>query len=304
MSQFFTKQVVTVIIVLIILSTGTFIVIKENFTPALPTKVEEKEVPKIVKSKISIIGKSTEGRLLENHSFGNGPTSIVFVGGIHGGYEWNSVFLAYKFIDYLDSHSEIIPDNLTVSIIPSANPDGLYKVTGKDGRFTLSDVSIDKKILESGRFNANDVDINRNFDCKWKPSSTWRSKTVSAGTEPFSEPESKAIRNFMIKNSPSAVVFWHSQSNNVFASQCENGILQETLNIMNIYSKASEYQAVKTFDAYEVTGAVEDWLASVNIPAITVELKTHETIEWEQNLSGVKALIVYFTKNNQPVLNR
>ena len=63
---------------------------------------------------------------------------------------------------------------------------------------------------------------------------------------------------------------------------------------MNAYSKASGYPAVKSFDAYAVTGDAEGWLASINIPAITVELQTHETIEWERNLSGIKALFEYY----------
>ena len=50
---------------------------------------------------------------------------------------------------------------------------------------------------------------------------------------------------------------------------------------------------MKSFDAYEVNGASEDWLASVGIPAITVELKTHDTVEFDQNLLGIQALLKY-----------
>jgi hypothetical protein len=63
---------------------------------------------------------------------------------------------------------------------------------------------------------------------------------------------------------------------------------------MNIYSKASGYKAVDSFDAYPITGDAEGWLASIGVPAITVELSTHETIEWERNLAGIKALLEYF----------
>ena len=63
---------------------------------------------------------------------------------------------------------------------------------------------------------------------------------------------------------------------------------------MNVYSQASGYKAIKTFDAYEVSGDVEGWLASINIPAITVELKTHETVEWERNLAGIKAILKHY----------
>lgn len=292
MQPLLSKKNIAILSILIILSLGTYIKLHEKVTVLEVVKIEEK-INWPIKTTLGI---SVENRNIENYTFGDGETHLVFVGGIHGGYEWNSILLAYKLIDYLTENIESIPKNITIDILPSANPDGLYKVTGKEGRFTIEDVSINKKVLASGRFNANGVDLNRNFDCKWKPKSTWQSKTVSAGTAPFSEPETAAIQNFIIRRKPSAVIFWHSQSNGVFASQCQNGILPETLTVMNLYSQASGYPAIKTFDAYETTGAVDDWLSSVNIPAITVELKSHETIEWEKNLAGIQAILTYYKK--------
>lgn len=246
------------------------------------------------KPTVSIIGKSIEGRDIPLYSYGNGSTHLLFVGGVHGGYEWNSTLLAYTLIDSLDNREITIPSSVTIDIIPTINPDGLFKVTKKAGRFSLADVSRDKKILESGRFNANKVDLNRNFDCKWKPKSTWRSAIVSAGTKPFSEPEALALKSFIAFEKPAGVVFWHSQANGVFASQCSHGILPTTLSMMNTYSKASGYPAIQTFDAYETTGAADDWLASINTPAITVELKTHESSEWDKNLLGIQAILKSF----------
>jgi hypothetical protein len=63
---------------------------------------------------------------------------------------------------------------------------------------------------------------------------------------------------------------------------------------MNAYAGATGYKAVDTFDAYEVTGDAEGWLASIGIPAITVELKTHEAVEWDRNLAGIKAMFAYY----------
>src|SRR3989344_1516908 len=85
------------------------------------------------------IGLSVEGRPIEVYKYGKGETHLVFVGGIHGGYEWNSVVLSYEFMDYLDENPNAIPDNVSVTIIPSANPDGVYKVIGKEGRFVIAD---------------------------------------------------------------------------------------------------------------------------------------------------------------------
>jgi len=251
--------------------------------------------PVVITPVKEVVGTSVERRPLEAYTLGEGEAHVLFVGGIHGGYEWNSVLLAYEFLDYITAHPEVVPAHMKVTVIPSANPDGLFAVVKKEGRFALADVPKDAALAVPGRFNANEVDLNRNFDCKWKPESTWRSRTVSAGTAPFSEPEAQALRDFVLRERPDAVVFWHSQSNAVYASECENGILPATHAIMNAYSDASGYPAVDSFDAYPVTGDAEGWLASINIPAITVELSTHETIEWERNLAGVRALFDYYS---------
>jgi len=280
------KRVILIAIVFVMLCGGGYFLWSNK---ELPVELEVlDDFPKQ-----SVIGLSVEERKIEAYTYGNGETHLAFIGGIHGGYEWNSVLLAYRFMDYIEVNPEIIPEDLTITIIPSANPDGIYKVINKEGRFTIIDIPTDKDTV-LGRFNANEVDLNRNFDCKWKPESTWRNNPVSAGTSPFSEPEAQAIQNFVLENNPTAVVFWHSQANAVYASECENGILPETLDIMDIYATASGYNAIATFDNYIVTGDAEGWLASINIPAITVELQTHETIEWEQNLAGIKALFGYY----------
>ncbi|MBU2633132.1 succinylglutamate desuccinylase/aspartoacylase family protein [Patescibacteria group bacterium] len=277
MRTIFTKQVIATIFVVVALggSVLVFCLLRDDSDKLASTELVELNnfLPKH-----NVIGLSVGGRKIESYTYGSGKTHLAFVGGIHGGYEWNSVLLAYKFIDYLDANPEVIPANLTITVIPSANPDGAYKAIGK----------------EEGRFNANGVDLNRNFDCKWKPESMWKGNQVSGGTVPFSEPETVAIRNFVLENKPDAVIFWHSQSNAVYASECEAGILPETLDIMNAYSKASGYPAIKSFDSYEVTGDAEGWLASINIPAITVELQTHETVEWKRNLAGIKAIFEYY----------
>lgn len=298
MPSFTLKRIIIGVLVLIVLGGGIFAGIyfsKKTVPVPLPPPVVISPEP--VRS---VIGKSVEGREIESFTFGgtdarDDDTHLVFVGGIHGGYEWNSVLLAYQFIDYFKVNPNQVPQSITVTVIPSANPDGLFKVIGKEGRFAIGDVpASDGTVTGLGRFNAREVDLNRNFDCKWKPESTWRSKTVSAGTAPFSEPEAVAIRDFVNAQNPGAVVFWHSQANAVYASECENGILPETLAVMNTYASAAGYQAIDSFDAYPVSGDAEGWLASVGIPAITVELKTHETVEWEKNLAGVKALFSYY----------
>lgn len=249
-----------------------------------------------------VIGRSVEGRAIEAYRFpatGDRTTAhLLFVGGIHGGYEWNSVLLAYALVDHIAANPESVPANIEVTVIPSANPDGVFKVVGKEGRFALLDVPKATQVAGFGRFNAHDVDLNRNFDCKWKPTSMWRGEIVSAGKSAFSEPEAQALRDFVAAHRPSAAIFFHSQANAVYASECEKGILPATMTLLNTYAKAAGYTAVSVFDAYEITGDAEGWLSSIGIPAITVELSTHDKVEWEKNLAGIKALFARYGAGN------
>ena len=259
--------------------------------PATNVTVPEEVMPATVSSTgAKTIGHSVEGRAIELFSFGTGEKHLLFVGGMHGGYEWNSVLLSYQFIDYLNDNLGTVPTDVTIDIIPSINPDGLYAVIQKEGRFTTADIPA-TTALGLGRFNANQVDLNRNFDCKWQPTSSWRSQIVSAGTRAFSEPETIALRDFVNSTRPEAVIFWHSQANAVYASECTNGVLPSTIALMNTYAEAANYKSVASFDAYPVTGDAEGWLASIGTPAITVELATHESTEWNKNLAGVKAIL-------------
>jgi hypothetical protein len=242
----------------------------------------------------SVVGTSVEGRAIEAYTYGTGTTHLLFVGGVHGGYEWNSVLLAYTYLDHLHGASTTLPDNVRITVIPALNPDGLFRVIGKEGRFTLADVPETVPVVGLGRVNARGVDLNRNFDCKWQPEAVWRGNKVGAGTAPFSEPEALALKQYVAAHAPDAVIFWHSKSNAVYASECENGILPATRTLMNTYAQAAGYPTVDVFDAYPVTGDAEGWLASIGIPAVTVELSTHETIEWEKNLAGIQATVALY----------
>jgi len=297
MKSIFSKRLIIALFCVFVFGTILFVFLnlnkdEESEAIFIPTSEESK----IQSPKREVLGFSVEGREIESYTFGNGKTKIVFVGGIHGGYEWNTVILMYELMDYLKVNLESISDELTIVVIPSLNPDGVFKIIGKEGRFTISDVPTGSNAI--GRFNAHNVDLNRNFDCKWQPKGVWRTEEVDCGTAPFSEPESLTIKNYVLEKEPAAVVFFHSKSNGVYGSYCENEILPETRDIMNIYSEASGYPVYDTFDQYQVTGDASDWLASIDIPAISIELKTHEDIEWEQNLAGIEALFQYYENKN------
>jgi hypothetical protein len=260
-----------------------------NNTPATTTQTK-KNLPE------ESIGTSVGGNSITAYHFGTGSTEILFVGGIHGGYEWNTALVAYQFMDYLKQNPSIVPSNVRVTVIPVLNPDGLSKVVGTAGSFTKADVSTSQTTQVAGRFNGNNVDLNRNFDCDWQSKGVWQNKTVSGGTSAFSEPESAAMKSYVETNKPAAVVVWYSAAGGVFASNCHSGVSADTESLMKAFATASGYPAHGSFDFYATTGDMTNWLAKINIPAISVILTNHTDTEWTKNLAGIKAVLKAYTK--------
>jgi hypothetical protein len=270
----------------------------DTMKPADQEKPDETQSMNEGSESETVIGSSVRGQEITAYHYGTGDTEILFMGGIHGGYEWNTVLVAYELMDYLEANPNTIPDNIQVTVIPVLNPDGLEETVGTAGRFTKADVPSAQNATVPGRFNANIVDLNRNFDCDWNAVGTWQDTSVSGGSKAFSEPESQAFRDYVQTAGPDAVVVWYSSApgGGVFASNCYNGVLQETNTITNAYSEASGYKAYQEFNYYEITGDAVNWLAKNNIPAISVLLSTHETVEWSKNRAGIEALLSHYEK--------
>lgn len=294
------KLIIALIIIIIIGVAGYFLFIKssgEDFIP--PTadtqmkdiSEENQETPEEA-GPVEIIGKSADNRDITAYHYGNGEKEILFVGGIHGGYSWNTSLVAYELMDHLANNPDVVPKNVRVTVVPVLNPDGLEKVVSATGKFSASDVDTTDTI--PGRFNGNNVDLNRNFDCDWQTTGTWQDKEVDGGDSAFSEPESKAIKSYIESNDPEAVVVWYSSAGGVFASSCHNGVLDETKTLTNIFADASGYPAFEEFDFYEITGDMVNWLAKEKIPAISVLLTDHISTEWSKNKVGIEAILEYY----------
>jgi len=305
------KNSIIALIVIIILGIGGYIFYQNSVTEVIvlpkvedtvvptPPVTEDTQTPKVeeqIDTTKTVIGTSVENRDITAYHYGTGDEELLFVGGIHGGYEWNTVLVAYELMDYLEKDPTVIPKNLKITVIPVLNPDGLNKTVGTAGRFTKADVPTVREQTIPGRFNANTVDLNRNFDCDWQAKGTWQNANVSGGTNAFSEPESQAIEKYVDAHELTAVVVWYSSAGGVFASNCHNGVSEETQLLTSIYAKASGYPAYKSFDFYTITGDMVNWLAKKNIPAISVLLTTHTDTEWSKNKAGIEAVFKQYAK--------
>ncbi len=229
------------------------------------------------------------------YQLSEGDIPLILVGGIHGGYEWNTVQLTYEMYDYLRANPNNIPSALSIYFIPNANPDGLYAVSRTTGRFRSA--ALDAETLP-GRTNGRLVDLNRNWDCRHTPAAVWRDTPISGGPFPFSEAESQVLSRTIMDINPAAVLFWHSAAAGVYASGCD-AVDPASKQLAQVYGLASGFPIYDTFDSYDITGDAANWLAAQGVPAITVELSDHRTLNWEMNLSGVRALMAHLAAGSE-----
>lgn len=216
-----------------------------------------------------VIGTSVEGRAIVAHAFGDGDQVILLVGGIHGGWEANTVTLVEALIDHFRATPEDVLAGIRLLLIPVANPDGL-----PHGR------------TAQGRMNANGVDLNRNWGCGWSPEAVWRRTPVSPGTNAFSEPETLALASFMRELQPAVALFYHSAAAGIYVGDCGG----PSESIAEVLGEATGYPHGRAFSAYPVSGTAASWADGQGIASADVELQSSTASEFERNLRGVMAL--------------
>ena len=301
------KNLIIAIIVIVLIGAGVYYfnhtgggttTVTVNTETGVPENTGTQATTTVEIKNETVIGTSVQGRAITAYHFGTGSDEVLFVGDIHGGYTPGTAQLAYQTMEYLKANNNVIPANVRVTVIPVLNPDGLNSTVGTTtGNFPASSIPTSLATQTAGRFNANNVDLNRNFDCEWQPSAQWQGRTVSGGTAAFSEPESQAIRAYIESKKPKAVVAWYAAEGGVYASACGGGsIAAETLALTNAYATASGYAAHNTYTSSAVPGDMTNWLAKVGVPAISVLLKTRTDSDWVNNQAGIKAVLSRYAR--------
>lgn len=130
------------------------------------------------------IGYSLENRPLICYSFGRGPRTLFIMASIHGS-EGAGTPLTEGLMSWLETHSEVLR-TCRIIIMPVANPDGL---------------------LRNQRFNLRGVDLNRNF-----PAGN-REDRARFGYAALSEPESRALHDFILRVLPDVIIAIHQPLN-------------------------------------------------------------------------------------------
>ena len=229
-----------------------------------------------------VIGHSVSGTPMEAIRFGSGGRAVLFIGGLHAGSAPSTVALVERAVAYFSDNPAMIPPSVALYFITNASPDSPYA----PGELR-------------GRLNASGVDLNRNWDCNWKEDAKWRGNVVpgSGGPAPFSEPETRVLRDFMLQINPAVVVFWEARAQNGLSSPgaCASRPLVSQ-RPAEIYGYAAGYPVADFEDltSQELNGDATNWIDQQGIPAIAVLLPEYESIDWNNNLAGMKAILDHY----------
>jgi len=249
-------------------------------TPSIEPALTETETltPTLEYGQMEVIGYSVEGRPLEVYRFGIGEHPVMIVAGIHGGYEWNTVSLADQLIIELQNNPKMLPIDKTIYILPVLNPDGYNRDKGPDGRA-----------------NANNVDINRNWDANWQANWTgvhcWNYRFITAGTGPGSEPETQALATFLIERKIIALISYHSAGLGIFPGGWPND--QKSIDLAFAVSQVSPYSYPPVETDCQFTGQLIDWASAQGIAAVDIELSNHIDSDLFYNLKILEEFLKF-----------
>jgi len=217
------------------------------------------------------IGTSVQVRPILATRIGGGRLAVAFVGDTHGAPETTTATLMRTAISYFQAHVSEVPAGETAYFIPTLNPDGLADGT---------------------RFNADNVDLNRNFGTMdWNSAAHEPSGLVpgAGGPQPFSEPETRAMRDFLHSHQVVASIFYHLPWGGVF-SQVHSVAFAQQL------GQASGYPVHAPGDTpYPLTGTAHEWADANGEASTLIELRSGASIEWQANYQAILAALRYVT---------
>lgn len=248
--------------------------------------------------KIESIGKTWEDRdiilatISLNVESADSKPAMLYTGTIHAR-EWIGNQLAVSFIEYLLNNYSSSPKitqtltNNTLYIVPCLNPDGF--------EFSRKHFSFWRKNRRDNGDGTFGVDLNRNFSIGYHKINDTASNVYS-GPKPFSEPETKSIKDFVDnKDNITIALDYHSQGNVFFPAHKFNHEEEIEGTDLNTLCANMNYEIAKvTGRKYGIhrgkpptkliSGSGREYYYSLGIMAAVVEVGTRNIPDFMQNM--------------------
>ncbi len=227
------------------------------------------DAARVLGGRRSVVGRSVDGRPIEAFELGaRGGLRVLLTGLVHG----NEVIGALGLIRALDAlRGAGLLGALHVVAVPVVNPDAARASLDGDG---------------APRTNRRGVDLNRNFAPalpvrSWHPfsGSGRRWSTHYRGEAPWSEPETRALRDVAVEHRPSVALGFHSIGGLLLhpwsCVPTENPRADAYAELGGAFAAAQRrpYRVLPGRSWYPTIGDLDDWLDhALGTLAVTVEV--------------------------------
>ncbi len=254
-------------------------------------EVLKEDYPAIIK--VTTVGNSVENVPLHMLALGKGPRKILVVGSLHAR-EWINTALLMEMVktyakDYYAGTKisgepvKHVLNTHTFHVVPLANPDGVKLQQFGANAFPAKKQSLIKMNKGSGNFtrwkaNIRGVDLNRNWNVQWNtPKSGSINTTPSSefyrGGSPESEPEVKAIANWVRANNPIMLLDFHSSGEDLFWYYYQTGnILERDRKIAGALGQYTGYRVEAVNKNKPANTTITRWSVMViKMPSVCIE---------------------------------
>lgn len=257
----------------------------------------EEEYPEIMK--FYSIGKTYGGReiyvvkISDNVSIDENEAEVLFMGAHHGNEKLGYQFLLYFIKSMCENYSKnesvaYLINNAEIFVVPMVNPDGVKNNTRKN-------VEPNNCIGENIFPILKGVNLNRNYDAGWNEWRPWYFLSTTStpygdlilyflgyppeyrGEKPFSERETKAIKNFVESRNITIAIDFHTGAGKIIFYPFGYTDKKKPKDLEKFISIAENISSINGYDYAEagegVIGMAIDWLYEKHgIYALIIEL--------------------------------
>ncbi|MBO5715662.1 MAG: M14 family metallocarboxypeptidase [Clostridia bacterium] len=240
---------------------------------------------------VGTLGNSIFGKNIPRLTLGKGKKSVIYIGAHHG-MEWITSALLIQFVsdfckeykngtNIFDVSTRVLFETRKIHIVPMLNPDGVdYAIHGVNEDNVIYNRLIkmnDSTDFSHWQANARGVDLNHNYNAGFEEYKIVErienincGATKYSGEYPESEPETRALCNFVRFERPELALTLHTQGEEIYYTSGEKSSAI-SLSLAKTISRLTGYKISFPSGTAKYGGFTDWFIEEFDKPSFTLE---------------------------------